>query len=76
MIYIHDSELKFHGKLKSSNCVVDSRWVLKLTDYGLQKFLEGAEENMEEYAFYRSKYISFSDSLIVMVDQRQSSSMQ
>ncbi|KAL5018500.1 hypothetical protein ScPMuIL_004222 [Solemya velum] len=54
MIYLHDSELKSHGRLKSSNCVVDSRWVLKLTDYGLQEFLEGAEENVEEYAFYRN----------------------
>ncbi|XP_063684915.1 atrial natriuretic peptide receptor 2-like isoform X5 [Bolinopsis microptera] len=36
---IHNSPIKFHGRLKSCNCVIDSHWVLKLTDYGLRKFL-------------------------------------
>ena len=31
----HSSTVKYHGNLKSRNCVVDSRWVLKITDYGL-----------------------------------------
>jgi len=35
MRYLHHSSIKYHGNLKSRNCVVDSRWVLKLTDYGL-----------------------------------------
>ncbi|KAL5016657.1 hypothetical protein ScPMuIL_006246 [Solemya velum] len=35
MRYIH-STLKTHGALKSSKCVVDSRWVLKITDYGVR----------------------------------------
>ncbi|XP_064609278.1 receptor-type guanylate cyclase gcy-28-like [Liolophura sinensis] len=35
--YIHDSSLKWHGNLKSSNCVVDNRWVAKLTDFGMTK---------------------------------------
>ena len=35
MRYLHQSPLKCHGTLKSSNCVVDSRWVLKITDFGL-----------------------------------------
>nr|XP_039271928.1 retinal guanylyl cyclase 1-like [Styela clava] len=35
MKYIHGSSLKCHGKLKSSNCLVDSRFVLKITDYGV-----------------------------------------
>ncbi|XP_077988259.1 atrial natriuretic peptide receptor 2-like [Glandiceps talaboti] len=38
MLYIHNSFLKTHGNLKSSNCVVDSRFVLKITDFGLQEF--------------------------------------
>ena len=37
MVYLHDSPIQCHGHLKSSNCVVDSRWVLKITDYGLRE---------------------------------------
>eukprot|EP01137_Pigoraptor_chileana_P024027 Opistho-2@91324 len=34
--YLHQSELAFHGRLKSSNCIIDGRWVLKLTDFGME----------------------------------------
>ncbi|XP_045915575.1 atrial natriuretic peptide receptor 1-like [Micropterus dolomieu] len=36
MLFIHNSVIVSHGNLKSSNCVVDSRFVLKITDYGLE----------------------------------------
>ncbi|XP_017119064.1 atrial natriuretic peptide receptor 1 isoform X1 [Drosophila elegans] len=35
MQFLHSSEIRSHGNLKSSNCVVDSRFVLKITDFGL-----------------------------------------
>ncbi|XP_017784282.1 PREDICTED: atrial natriuretic peptide receptor 2-like [Nicrophorus vespilloides] len=35
MQYLHNSDIKSHGALKSSNCVVDSRFVLKITDFGM-----------------------------------------
>lgn len=36
--YLHGSALRVHGRLSSRNCVVDSRWVLRITDYGLPEF--------------------------------------
>ncbi|KAM4652039.1 guanylyl cyclase C [Discoglossus pictus] len=33
MSYLHSSKTEVHGHLKSSNCVVDSRMVVKITDF-------------------------------------------
>ena len=44
MIYLHDSPIRFHGALHAANCLVDSRWVVKLADFGLREFKRGAEE--------------------------------
>ncbi|GFN89183.1 guanylate cyclase [Plakobranchus ocellatus] len=38
--YLHSSALKFHGHLTSKNCVIDSRFVLKITDYGVNGIME------------------------------------
>uniref|UniRef100_H2YFF7 Guanylate cyclase n=1 Tax=Ciona savignyi TaxID=51511 RepID=H2YFF7_CIOSA len=35
MLYIHHSPLRSHGNLKPSNCLIDSRFMVKLTDFGL-----------------------------------------
>ncbi|XP_065349346.1 retinal guanylyl cyclase 2 isoform X1 [Cloeon dipterum] len=40
MRYLHASPIKVHGYLSSRNCVIDSRWVLKVTDYGLPLLLD------------------------------------
>lgn len=44
MQYLHSVDIKFHGHLTSSNCVVDSRWVLKITDHGLREFKSPNEQ--------------------------------
>ncbi|XP_050396920.1 atrial natriuretic peptide receptor 1 isoform X2 [Patella vulgata] len=55
--YLHTSEIRCHGNLKSTNCVVDSRFVVKITDFGLHYFREDNEVDEDEnsYAFYNRK---------------------
>ena len=43
MCYLHDSVFNSHGNLKSSNCLIDSRWVLKISDFGLKHFKENED---------------------------------
>lgn len=54
MNYLHNSYIGSHGNLKSSNCVVDSRFVLKITDYGLASF-RSSNENEDSHELYASK---------------------
>lgn len=58
MSYLHSSDIRSHGNLKSTNCVVDGRFVLKITDFGLHA-LRTPDPDVEEgsYAYYRSKVI-------------------
>ena len=35
MKYIHDSPIGAHGHLRSDVCLIDSRWVLKVSDVGI-----------------------------------------
>ena len=55
MHYIHNSELKTHGNLKSSNCIVDSRFVLKITDYAFISFKGKVDEVEDLHAHYKGK---------------------
>ncbi|TWW74848.1 retinal guanylyl cyclase 1 [Takifugu flavidus] len=47
MKYLHHRDI-IHGRLKSRNCVVDGRFVLKVTDYGFNNILISQGVNMDE----------------------------
>ena len=56
--YLHTTNQNYHGNLKSSNCVVDSRFVLKLTDFGLLAVRRKEEEeeiDCDSYEHYKSR---------------------
>lgn len=57
MAYLHSTEINSHGNLKSSNCVVDSRFVLKITDFGLHELRRptGEAKDEESFQYWRSK---------------------
>ncbi|XP_034660626.1 atrial natriuretic peptide receptor 1 [Drosophila subobscura] len=58
MQFLHSSDIRSHGNLKSSNCVVDSRFVLKITDFGLHTLrrsrydLESDGGNCNSHAYW------------------------
>ncbi|XP_028281644.1 atrial natriuretic peptide receptor 1 [Parambassis ranga] len=54
MAFLHNSVIVSHGNLKSSNCVVDSRFVLKITDYGTQS-LRTSSCPEDTHAYYARK---------------------
>ncbi|XP_014371532.2 atrial natriuretic peptide receptor 1 isoform X2 [Papilio machaon] len=51
MHYLHGTDIRSHGALKSSNCVVDSRFVLKITDFGLHA-LRTAEKDFKAHSYW------------------------
>ena len=57
--YLHNSDIRQHGNLKSSNCVVDSRFVLKITDFGFLAFRnKGFLKENDNYAYYKCSFCS------------------
>ncbi|XP_073468365.1 atrial natriuretic peptide receptor 1-like [Aquarana catesbeiana] len=51
MAYLHQHKM-FHSRLKSTNCVIDDRWVCKITDYGLDNFRKAVSAG--EYDTYQN----------------------
>uniref|UniRef100_A0A3Q3ABD4 Guanylate cyclase n=1 Tax=Kryptolebias marmoratus TaxID=37003 RepID=A0A3Q3ABD4_KRYMA len=45
--FIHKSSLKFHGNLKPSTCLVDSRLQIKLSGFGLWEFKYGEKTKLD-----------------------------
>ncbi|CAF1276151.1 unnamed protein product [Rotaria sp. Silwood1] len=61
MQHIHNSQIGSHGNLKSSNCVVDSRFICKITDFGLPTLRTNTNRGsppagvVKDFAFYKSR---------------------
>ena len=49
MEYLHSSAIISHGRLKSSNCLVDGRWMLMVADWGLSHFRNKPEMTDAQY---------------------------
>ena len=49
MKYLHNSDIKVHGRLKSTNCVVDGRFTCKITDYGLPLLFNAQKESTQTH---------------------------
>uniref|UniRef100_A0A667WN19 Guanylate cyclase n=1 Tax=Myripristis murdjan TaxID=586833 RepID=A0A667WN19_9TELE len=54
MSYLHQHRI-CHGRLKSLNCVLDDRWVCKITDYGLRTYRR--EEGAEPLTTYQQRLL-------------------
>lgn len=66
MLYIHECPLNFHGRLKSSNVLVDGRWTCKIADMGLRRFREGEQQSTEsDPSYYYSMYYVFAFDLTI-----------
>ncbi|XP_033738737.1 atrial natriuretic peptide receptor 1-like [Pecten maximus] len=46
MAYLHNHSI-VHGRLKAHNCVIDDRWTVKITDYGLPTYRINEFEDQE-----------------------------
>ncbi|KAM3873532.1 atrial natriuretic peptide receptor 1-like [Diretmus argenteus] len=66
MVFLHNSVIICHGKLKSSNCVVDNRFVLKITDYGLSSFRTDSDSHAEDAHAYYARRLWMAPELLRM----------
>uniref|UniRef100_A0A3Q1DE13 Guanylate cyclase n=1 Tax=Amphiprion ocellaris TaxID=80972 RepID=A0A3Q1DE13_AMPOC len=68
MSYLHQHRL-CHGRLKSLNCVLDDRWVCKITDYGLRMYRR--DDGAEPLSTYQQRLLE-----VYMPPEFQNSNME
>ncbi|XP_076308629.1 atrial natriuretic peptide receptor 1-like [Tachypleus tridentatus] len=52
LLFIHQSGILYHGRLRSKNCLIDTRFVVKLTEFGLRSLW-----NQQRQAFINPKIL-------------------
>lgn len=60
---LHKTSVGYHGNLKSTNVLVDSYWICKVADYGLQTFRESnlhRQETLQTLSGYQLVSFYFS----------------
>lgn len=54
--FLHNTPLVCHGSLKSTNCLIDSRWVVKIADFGGFAIRHGDLVDLPEDEHYRGQW--------------------
>ncbi|KAG0292380.1 hypothetical protein BGZ96_004184 [Linnemannia gamsii] len=62
MEFLHMSKIAFHGRLTSMNCLITSRWELKIAGYGLSELYRSQQEGQETHQSNSLPQISHSPS--------------
>ncbi|XP_071625665.1 atrial natriuretic peptide receptor 1 isoform X2 [Temnothorax longispinosus] len=58
MSYLHASEVSAHGKLRSCNCLIDGRFVLKISDFGLKTLTTPSDLIIDESYYTKLLWIA------------------
>ncbi|CAI2325336.1 unnamed protein product [Caenorhabditis sp. 36 PRJEB53466] len=73
MCYIHDSEIKMHGNLKTTNCLITSRWTVQIADFGLREardsiMFEGSYNIWENFLWTAPEAMTIAGALPMSLD--------
>ncbi|XP_050541840.1 atrial natriuretic peptide receptor 1 isoform X2 [Daktulosphaira vitifoliae] len=58
MAFLHSCEVGVHGKLRSSNCLIDGRFVLKLSNFGLRTLTTPSEIIRDSEYYYKLLWVA------------------
>lgn len=58
MSYLHSSNIEVHGHLKSTNCVIDNRMVVKISTFGFNTILSPDRGTYSSFPLTRIFFLS------------------
>lgn len=71
MSYLHSSNIEVHGHLKSTNCVIDNRMVVKITGFGfntIQSPDRGKDLSVISFTLTRILFLHISSNIFFLID--------